>query len=145
MTRRAPAIAFGALLALWLVGCELIVGGPEQAVVESNDASEEDRAEGSAVDVAGKDAGRVSHDAGVDLFVAPPPCMPAASCAQAEQMCLGACTMMQMTCTSPPGKGHGNGNGNCQDELEACNAQCVSACQSCAGCAGADAAGCAGP
>jgi hypothetical protein len=137
LTRAAPRVLFS----LCLAACELVVGGPEQAIVRSRDGEVED----SGPLEAGTDAAllpdAVGREAGAPMPPPPPhdagaPCVPLPPCLTTEQACAQGCSTQFGDCMFGP-PGHGK---TCQMELDDCKATCQSTCESCVACpAGASA------
>jgi hypothetical protein len=126
------------LFILEAAGCELVLGGPDQATIGSPDAMSEGGpiADGGDADVgleasvrsdvtpgdAGAEDAKVKDTSG--------PCMLPSACMTTEQQCNMKC-LQTFPClpSLPPGQ-----NKKCEDELQACEAACTSACEACAPC-----------
>jgi hypothetical protein len=138
----------GALFALGLAGCELVIGGESHATIRSQDgaiesvdssdaASETHRASDAA-----SEAYRASDAAVADVAThddtgppgPPGPCMAPPPCIQSQGSCGNDCTQMYNACTmGMPGPGDPHGD-QCKKDLDDCTATCQASCIMCAGC-----------
>src|SRR5580658_910272 len=139
VTGPRPRVAQCVLLSLCLLDCELVVGGPEQAIVRPRDGE----AEGSGHLEAGIEAALLpdagSHEADAPDPPGPPPppprdaggpCVPAPTCLPAEQACLKKCSTQDDECMAWPPY-HDN---KCQVAFDDCETTCESTCASCVSC-----------
>ena len=140
------------VLASLVSGCELVVGGPDEATIRANDASTKTSLE---------DAGPDEPDSVPDPRVAdvrvldPPldkevaaadataPCMLPMTCMMSQQTCDMTCMQTFNTCMIDAHGSMGQMNA-CQDALTECQTICARTCRKCAPCSD-PMPGCMGP
>jgi hypothetical protein len=134
VSRHILYVANCLLFSAYLAACELVIGGPGQAIIRPPEAGVEDAdpseasseaaiAQNSGTEASAADQAPPREDAGRPCVASPP-------CLEAQRLCLHDCMVQLGDCLGGP-----NGKGKkCQSHFIDCQAACESTCAECVGC-----------